>query len=274
MLIDLTMGYGDYSSHKIFKFPDGSIKFELKMKPDAFVPSRADGLVKIRLRNHEDLFTLALVKDVLDRQFPDNKHRVKIDYMMYQQDDRLFLDCQSFGLKVISKFINDMKWDEVIIFAPHSDKVELIDKCRIVGNNVFLMDALTKIPDSKDAIWVIPDSGAFKTQFKQVQQFNHDCVMTCSKSRDMKGHVHTVVPPGDLNGQDCFIVDDICLGGATFIQIAEELKLKNCGKLYLIVSHGVFNKGLDHLYEHFDAIYTTDSVCNYLEDDTLSIFRI
>jgi ribose-phosphate pyrophosphokinase len=274
MLIDLTQGYGEFSTHKLFQFPDGSIKFELSVYIDPNDSFRGDTIVKTRLRSHEDIFTLALVKDVLDRRLPTQTHRVKIDYMMYQQDDRLFDVKESFGLKVVCKFINDMKWDEVIVFAPHSDKVEFIDKIRIVDNTTFVAHALTKIPDSSQAIWVIPDSGAFKTQFKMIQKMDHDCSLVCSKSRDDMGRITTVVPKGDLEGHVCFIVDDICLGGATFIAIAEKLAAQNCGKLYLIVSHGVFNKGVDHLFHCFDGIYTTDSICTLESDGNLKVFKI
>ena len=272
MLIDLTQGYGTFSTHKLFQFPDGSIKFELFVEVDG---SRADAVVKIRLRNHEDLFTLALVKDVLDRKYPTNRHILKIDYMMYQQDDRLFHIKESFGLKVACKFINDMNWDEVIIFAPHSDKVEFIDKVRIVDNESVVSHSLREIEFGDGAIWVIPDAGAFKSQMKMIQKMHHKRFLSCSKSRDSKtGSIVTSVPEGDLGGQNCFIVDDICLGGATFIAIAEKLKAQNCGKLYLIVSHGVFNRGVDHLLEVFDGIYTTDSICTYESKDKLKVFKI
>jgi ribose-phosphate pyrophosphokinase len=271
MLIDLTQGYGTFSTHKLFQFPDGSIKFELFVEADG---SRADAVVKIRLRNHEDLFTLALVKDVLDRKYPTNRHILKIDYMMYQQDDRLFHIKESFGLKVACKFINDMNWDEVIVFAPHSDKVEFIDKVRIVDNEVFVAHALAEIPSQSEALWVIPDAGAFKSQMKMIQKMGHKDFISCSKSRSSTGTITTQVPLIDLKGQDCFIVDDICLGGATFIAIADALRVRGCGNIYLIVSHGVFNKGLTHLFDEFKHIYTTDSICDYEGSGNLKVFKI
>lgn len=30
MILDLTQGFGDFPEYKLFKFPDGSIKFELE----------------------------------------------------------------------------------------------------------------------------------------------------------------------------------------------------------------------------------------------------
>lgn len=274
MIIDLTLGYGDHVTHKLFQFPDGSIKFELKVKADDST-GRSDSLVKVRLKDHENIVTLALVKDVLDREYPKATHRLKIDYMMYQQDDRLFDSKESFGLKVLCKFINDMKWDEVIIFAPHSDKVEFIDKCRIVDNSTFVSHAIAEIPQGDQAVWVIPDAGAYKSQMKQIEKFQHKHFISCSKSRDkVTGAIKTQVPNINLEGKDCFIVDDICLGGATFMSIAAELEKQNCGKIYLIVSHGVFNNGIGHLKPYFESVYTTDSICTIPQDDNFRVFSI
>lgn len=66
-----------------------------------------------------------------------------------------------------------------------------------------------------------------------------------------------------------FILDDICDGGRTFIEIAKAIKMKqslssavhpeNHGKIYLVVTHGIFSAGLKPLNEYFDGIYTTNS---------------
>ena len=87
------------------------------------------------------------------------------------------------------------------------------------------------------------------------------------------GEIETIVSCEDLQGKDCFIIDDICLGGRTFVNIAQKLKEKNCGKLFLIVTHGIFNYGIDNLLEYFENIYTTDSICT-LESDRLSIYNV
>jgi len=74
----------------------------------------------------------------------------------------------------------------------------------------------------------------------------------------------------DARIKDLIIIDDICDGGATFINIAKHFRenygdLK--GKIYLIVTHGIFSKGTTELGQYFDGIYTTNSYknCNQLE---------
>jgi len=70
--------------------------------------------------------------------------------------------------------------------------------------------------------------------------------------------------------KDVFIIDDICDGGRTFIEIAKavdevrklssSVKREHYGKNYLIVTHGIFSAGFDFLVQHFDGIYCTNSV--------------
>ncbi len=60
------------------------------------------------------------------------------------------------------------------------------------------------------------------------------------------------------------VVDDICDGGRTFLELAELFRQTVASPyvenpLQLYVSHGIFAKGLDELSQHYDTIYTTTS---------------
>ena len=55
------------------------------------------------------------------------------------------------------------------------------------------------------------------------------------------------------------IIDDICVKGGTFVGLAKMLKERNCGNLYLAVSHMTvtdFNEELTYLY---DEVFITNS---------------
>jgi ribose-phosphate pyrophosphokinase len=76
------------------------------------------------------------------------------------------------------------------------------------------------------------------------------------------------IPNGDFMDKDIFIIDDICDGGRTFLEIAKTIKedKKFIGKIYLIVTHGIFSSGFNDLNEYFDGIYTTNSVNQWSTD--------
>lgn len=251
----INLEYGKFENYELTRFPDGSIKYVNKFdfNPDLIV-------VKTSLESSEDIIALALIKDTLDRIYPKIEKMLKIKYMMYQQDDRLFNMNESFGLKTISKIITNQYWDNVVVYHPHSDKVEMMDNCTIEDNTSFIKSVLQEIPNSDKLVWIIPDSGAFKTQFKQIEKLNHKEFAIASKSRDHNnGEIVTYLDREDFKGADCIIFDDICLGGRTFLNIEAELQARNCGKVYLAVTHGVFNYGTDHLIRVFEKIYISDS---------------
>ena len=114
---------------------------------------------------------------------------------------------------------------------------------------------------------ISPDGGALKKIYKVSEYLGGVEVVECSKSRDVKtGKLSGFkVYSDDLEGKDCLIVDDICDGGGTFIGLAEELKNKNAGNLYLAVSHGIFNKGFESL-SVFKKIFTTNSFKDIVND--------
>ena len=64
----------------------------------------------------------------------------------------------------------------------------------------------------------------------------------------------------EKRGDNVYIVDDICDGGRTFIALASEIRARNAGAVYLIVSHGIFSYGEEPLRRGgIDHVYTTDS---------------
>jgi ribose-phosphate pyrophosphokinase len=67
------------------------------------------------------------------------------------------------------------------------------------------------------------------------------------------------------------IVDDICDGGRTFIELAKVIIAQNQeAKIYLVVTHGIFSAGFSELTNYFDGIYTTNSCQDIINnpDDT------
>ena len=113
----------------------------------------------------------------------------------------------------------------------------------------------------------------FKIEDQIKKQDGRDIeVVTCSKFRDTNGNLSkTTVPlPVSAITKDLIIIDDICDGGRTFINIAEAINVTRSlssihdkseyGKIYLIVTHGIFSAGFETLSQHFDGVFCTNSV--------------
>lgn len=273
LIIDLRKGLGTHKNFILTQFPDKSFKFFLN--PWDLIVLEEIKIITT-LRDHSDLFLICLVKDFFDREYPRAKIYLDITYLMYQQDDRVFANNESFGLKTLSKFINTLNFYSVCVYKPHSDMVYLIDRV-IVRTDYDFIESIRESDNLENSYWVIPDSGAYKNQMAQIEKFGHKNFIVANKTRNHEtGEPCVRLFCNDLNGEDCFIVDDICLGGSTFTQLAIELKKKGAGKIYLLIYHGIFNKGLSHLFEHFEHIYTTNSICEYPINatDKLTILKL
>jgi ribose-phosphate pyrophosphokinase len=109
------------------------------------------------------------------------------------------------------------------------------------------------------------DAGGFKPLMKLCDKIKWKGeVYSASKSRllddDNNPVLYQQVDRQDFGGKDILIVDDICVYGGTFKGLSKLLRQRNCGKLYLAVSHiTVKNLGVDPVTEYFDMVFTTNS---------------
>ena len=149
---------------------------------------------------------------------------------------------------------------KVIVYDAHSEvTAAVLNHCEVMPNHSFIQKVIQII--GNEVLLISPDGGALKKIYKLSEFLGGIDVIECSKSRDVKSGKLTgsKVYADDLGGKNCLIVDDICDGVGTFIGLAQELKSKNDGKLYLAVSHGIFSKGFEEL-KCFDTIFSTDSI--------------
>jgi ribose-phosphate pyrophosphokinase len=184
-----------------------------------------------------------------------------VPYFPGARQDRVCNKGEALTVKVYSEIINSMGFDEVVIYDPHSDVVTaLVDNCRVIDNHRFVRHCIKSIGLENLKI-ISPDAGSNKKIGALCKSLHIDSYVRCDKTRDLlSGSISGFeVYSDDLGGKDCVIVDDICDGGGTFVGLAKELKKKNAGNLYLIVSHGIFSKGFSTLKKDFKKIYTTDS---------------
>jgi ribose-phosphate pyrophosphokinase len=184
-----------------------------------------------------------------------------IPYFPAARQDRVMVQGEPLSVKVYADMINAMTLASVTIFDPHSEVTPaLLNNCVTISNHEFIKKVIAKI--GNDVKLISPDGGALKKIYKVSEFLGGAEVVECSKSRDVKtGKLSGFkVYSEDLAGADCLIVDDICDGGGTFIGLAEALKAKNAGKLYLAISHGIFSKGFEVFDQYFEQIFTTDSI--------------
>ena len=232
----------------------------IKINPDFDVNQKIT--ITHRLNSFNDLGLLCITVDAL-RRMDVKIIDLFIPYFPAARQDRVMIPGEPLSVKVYADIINAMQLNKVFVFDAHSEVTPaLLNNSTVIPNYTFIKEVLNKI--GQNVKLISPDGGALKKIYKVSEFLGGVEVVECSKSRDVKtGKLSGFkVYEDDLNGMDCLIVDDICDGGGTFVGLAEELKKKNAGKLYLAVSHGIFNKGFEVL-NCFDTIFTTNSVKDF-----------
>ncbi len=241
-----------------FTFHGGEPHIKIKADFDTSLPV----MITHRINSFNDLGLLCIAVDAL-RRMGVKIISAFIPYFPAARQDRVMVMGEALSVKVYADIINQLNLEKVYIFDPHSEVTPaLLNNVSVISNHNFIKKVVTQIGTNIKLI--SPDGGALKKIYKVAEYLGGIEVVEASKSRDVKTGKLTgfKVYHNDLEGSDCLIVDDICDGGGTFIGLAEELKKKNAGKLYLAISHGIFSKGFDELSQHFTKIYTTNSFKN------------
>lgn len=254
-------------SIKQFTFPAGEVGVEIQYHPNADTVSSVE--VIAHLKNSDDIMSLLLVSDAIDRKYTSAKKTLDLKYVPYARQDRVCNDGESLSISVMTKLINSCKFSKVKIADPHSDVTPaLINNYQVLESYDIL-----KNKNLESYYIVAPDAGAYKKAHKWAKEKNALGVITANKVRDVKtGQIVSVKVDADVTGLNLLVIDDIIEGGKTFTELAKCLQGVN--KLELFVTHGIFSKGTKELTEAYDHIYTTNSfhgdVPEELKDDKIT----
>lgn len=260
--------YGESIDYQLFTFNGG--------EPHIKITSSLFGVEKImithRIRSFNDLGAILLAADALTRM-GINHLELFIPYMPAARQDRVMIPGEPLSVKVYANLINAVGFKKVRIFDAHSEVTgALIDAYDGINNFYFVNKC---IQNTKDYVLISPDGGALKKVYKLSSFLGGIPVVECSKQRDVATGVLKgfKVYADDLEGKTCFLIDDICDGGGTFIGLAKALKEKNAGDLNLIVSHGIFSKGFEELKQNYKHIYTTNAFQD-IDEEGIEVIKL
>ncbi len=214
------------------------------------------GHITLLWESSEDIIDLLLLVNAM-KHAGISLCTLNIPYVPFSRQDRVCNPGEAFSLQVFADLINSCNAKYVLITDPHSDVVTaLINNCGVVSQAEVFAKPLETMGDY---YLISPDGGSLKKIYELAKVVDSLGVIECSKERDIEtGKItKTIVHySGDLDGTHCIIVDDICDGGKTFIEIAKVLKIMGASPITLMVSHGFFTKGLEVFDNLIDEIYT------------------
>lgn len=248
---------------KQFLFPGGEVS--ASFDPSNLIPlGPVSVIISASLSSSDDIMALLMLTDAVRRQFKDiTTFKVFIYYVPYARQDRVMKPGESLSIKVFCDLINAQKYDSVVIWDPHSDVTPaLLDNCISVHQSELASTSLafTSVDPTKTVL-VAPDAGAIKKISEVAKALHISEIVRADKMRDPgTGKITgTKVYSEHIGDKDFLIVDDICDGGYTFLELAKVLRPLTNGKIILYVSHGIFSKGLEIFRGVIDEIYATNT---------------
>lgn len=263
-MIHVTMN-GIPQEFDLFSFNGGERHAKLLSKPPVVV---IDVEMICSLRSSDEIIDMLLIHDVVSRmKRKDGNLKIIFEYLPFARQDRVTSKTECFSLKVFANLVNSLNADEVILIDPHSDVAPaLINNSSVIKQSQVFLQHKHALPIGEmfkgKTIFVSPDAGADKKIHELSKLFNKP-IIHASKIRDTSTgeitgvEVNTSIDYCDAN---LIIVDDICDGGRTFIEVAKALRAKgNPESISLFVTNGIFSKGkevfegiIDHVYAVYD----------------------
>jgi ribose-phosphate pyrophosphokinase len=235
----------------MFKFPVGEMQVNVEYERPYDSAVHAVN-VTFTFTKNEDIIELMLFVDACKRQGMV-LGTLTMPYVPFSRQDRKNAIGESFSLAVFCNLINSLNFFQVVVHDPHSDVTPaLLNNCFVREQHTMLKPILDKNLGAQPFYLVSPDAGALKKIYKLAKMFDNNRmigVIECGKKRDTS--------TGDITGTviyrtqplvpqvPCVMIDDICDGGRTFVELGKALKAKGAERVHLYVTHGFFTKGLD-----------------------------
>ena len=202
------------------------------------------------LRSANDLIALMLTVDAIRQIDPEAYISAHIPYLPYARQDRVCNEGEAFSSKVVAQLINSLNLEMVYVDVPHSDvMVDLIKNCE---SYPFYID-LHSVEWPLGISVMCADEGMFKRN-KIILPLSGELLCASKKRDTLTGEITETSFSADVTNRNILVIDDICDGGQTFIELAKALKEKGANKLYLHVAFGIFRFGEEELLKYYEKV--------------------
>lgn len=241
---------------KVWKFPGGEVGINVGV-----LPTHCDGVViKTLIKSSDDIMTLVMAVDAINRNTETKNLKLMMSYVPYARQDRVCNKGESLSIATFAKIINSLNFDEVIVDDTHSPQtLKYINHCIEVPQHELMWrhNEVRKFIEMKNVMLVALDEKAdIKTRSHIARHPNLQLyVIQLAKLKDTTGEVKRLEMRNQhmvtrLHNTNLLIVDDICDEGRVFIEAAKLLReVAEPLSISLFVTHGIFSKGKEILYE-------------------------
>lgn len=240
-----------------FTFPGGEVGVNINTGNEYSAGGVDHVVLAVRAKNSDTLIAAFMATDALRRHYHNAKIHLELAYIPYARQDRVCNAGEALSIKVVAQLINAQNYATVSVVDPHSPtSVALID--RVIVRDQFEVFGRIK-QDWHNWTIVAPDAGAMKKVEDFAKRVGAKGIVCFNKTRELStGKIIGMTCLDELKEDGKYLVlDDICDGGRTFIELAE--KFPDYATLELAVTHGIFSKGIKAVETYYNRVYTTNS---------------
>lgn len=268
---------GNNIAYEIKKLPDGHQHIDLS----SLKTLTADEVtIKMRLRDGNDMFILKQAVDAIRYVRPNIAIELHCMYLLAARWDRRMYVGDSFDLKIVIEDLNRLNFSSIRFTEPHSAISSAITtrSYNYTPLDHYVGHYVKHLKANENFVIFAPDLGAVKRVEGLIKDqglnvgvgyMHKERELTTGKILGMK-----VLDAPALNDTTVLIFDDLCDGGRTFIEASKLLKDKGVNRIVLAVTHGIFSKGYEPLFEGgIDEIITTDSFSDPLPDPRVTVLK-
>lgn len=230
-------------------------------------------VLSVRAKSSDNLMAAFMATDALERIYPNAAIHLDLPYIPYARQDRVCNAGEALSIKAVARLINAQNYATVSVVDPHSPvSMALIDRVQVKDQ----FEVFGRIKqDWHNWTIVAPDMGASKKVEDFARRVGAAGIVCFNKTRNLA--------TGKITGMNCLdpledtgryiVLDDICDGGRTFIELAKHFH--EYTTLELAVTHGIFSQGVEALTSVFDRVHTTNSFHgSLLARDKLNIIKV
>lgn len=247
--------------YKMTTFPDGEphIQFEE-------IDNKYPITVKTRICNPNDLYTLLLVRDVLDRW--GVFYSTEISYLMSARMDRLMDITRPVSINIVKNILgiqSDIAGKKTYIFDCHAD---------IPCPDLYIRNIASFLASDTCNTFVFPDFSAHERYIRMLHISGADQhFLPCEKKRK-ENSVITHIDEKKLQiikeQEKITIIDDIIDGGRTISNVIDIVRENAPNvKISVYASHCVNKEGLNRILQKSDKLTTTNSYKDWQSEPDL-----
>ena len=240
--------------YKKTTFPDGEPHIQLLDFDTKHIIN-----IETRICNPNDLYTLLLVCDILDRW--GVAYDINVSYLMSARMDRLMDIMRPVSFNVVKNVVKTTHPKMFHVFDLHTGTSASTKAFRECIGRAY------KTRLENNSVYVFPDMSASTRYPLLLDSITSEFVVVCEKRR-VNDTVTTVISEEDIvkikESGSVMIVDDIIDGGRTISNVIDIIK-ENAPKtsIYIYASHCVNKEGLIKILNKCDVLYTSNSYADW-----------